>query len=98
MAIEARTITDTVSGIFEDIVPSNIVEAAATPAFLALDVDGLVALVGHDDVRVESEDIVFDAAIRWLQHEPAVRKVPEVVYRVMKDCVRLPLVLSLIHI
>ena len=46
-------------------------EASATPAFLALDVDALVLLAGDDAVRVKSEDEVYDAVARWLQHEPA---------------------------
>ena len=44
-------------------------------------------------VRVKSEDEVYDAVARWLQHEPAARKgAPDVLYRVMREAVRLPLV------
>ena len=52
----------------------------------------LVALVGDDYVRVKSEDIVYEAVSRWLRHEPAVRKAPDVLFRVMSEGVRLPLV------
>lgn len=39
--------------------------------FLSLSVDEVVLLLSRDELFVDSEEQIFDAAMRWLQHDPS---------------------------
>ena len=56
--------------------------------FLALHVDELVEILSSDDLNVKNEEIVFDAILRWINHDPENRK--QYIINLLK-CVRLGL-------
>ncbi|CUT99669.1 kelch protein 3 [Echinococcus multilocularis] len=45
--------------------------------FLSLSKEQLISLISSDHIRV-SEEQVFEAVLRWMRHDPAVRGTPEV--------------------
>ncbi|XP_055344386.1 kelch-like protein 2 [Paramacrobiotus metropolitanus] len=44
------------------------------PDFLLIDADKIADLITSDDLRVDKEDDVLDAVLRWLDHDQAGRK------------------------
>ncbi|VDK55316.1 unnamed protein product [Gongylonema pulchrum] len=54
---------------------------------MALPVEDVVAILSRDELFVESEEQIFDAAMRWLQHDSERTRYSP---RVLK-CVRMPL-------
>ncbi|KAM3723119.1 Kelch-like protein [Dirofilaria immitis] len=55
--------------------------------YLALSVDDLVTILSRDELFVESEEQMFDACMRWVQHNPERKQyLPRVL-----TCVRMPL-------
>ena len=48
----------------------------------------MLELVSHDELHVNSEEVVFDAVLKWVKHEPKARSeyLPELLTKV-----RLPL-------
>lgn len=55
--------------------------------FLGLTVDELISILSRDELFVESEEQIFEAAIRWIQYEPSRKDFSARVLR----AVRLPL-------
>ena len=41
---------------------------------LQLNVDELIELTASDDLNVKNEEIVFDTIVRWIDHDPEMRK------------------------
>lgn len=39
--------------------------------FLSLSVDEVILLLNRDELFVDNEGQIFDAAIRWLEHDPS---------------------------
>uniref|UniRef100_A0A915Q811 BTB domain-containing protein n=1 Tax=Setaria digitata TaxID=48799 RepID=A0A915Q811_9BILA len=55
--------------------------------YLALSVDDVVTILSRDELFVESEEQMFDACMRWVQHDPERKQyLPRVL-----TCVRMPL-------
>ncbi|VDK84207.1 unnamed protein product [Litomosoides sigmodontis] len=55
--------------------------------YLALSVDDLVTILNRDELFVESEEQVFDACLRWVQHNPERKQyLPRIL-----TCIRMPL-------
>nr|XP_023693783.1 kelch-like protein 10 [Paramormyrops kingsleyae] len=53
----------------------NFTEVASTSEeFLKLTLHQLCEVIEKDELRVEQEEVVFDAVLRWIFHEPASRK------------------------
>ncbi|XP_051501951.1 kelch-like protein 10 [Myxocyprinus asiaticus] len=42
--------------------------------FLELSVEHLEELIGHDELNVKQEDVVFEAILHWIDHSPEQRK------------------------
>ncbi|XP_072556595.1 kelch-like protein 10 [Paramormyrops kingsleyae] len=53
----------------------NFTEVASTSEeFLELSLPQLCDIIERDELNVRQEDVVFDAILRWVMHEPASRK------------------------
>jgi len=57
--------------------------------FLSLDVEHVCEIVSQDELHVTSEEVVFEAVVRWVKHE---REARESEMPRLLTCVRLPLV------
>ncbi|OWR50867.1 putative kelch protein 1 [Danaus plexippus plexippus] len=55
-------------------VKRHFVEVLESEEFLALDCDVLAALLDSDRITVPNEELVLDAVIRWMQHDPENRR------------------------
>lgn len=53
---------------------NNFWDISHQQEFLLLSVEQLVEILRQDCLRVKSEEMVFEAALRWLKHEPCTRK------------------------
>ncbi|KAL6727458.1 hypothetical protein Aduo_009331 [Ancylostoma duodenale] len=71
----------------ERFIEKNFVSISCAEKFLELSVEDVVELLSKDQLHVSSEEEVFSAALRWIEHSPERIKVLE---RVL-TCVRLHL-------
>ncbi|XP_065190337.1 kelch-like protein 3 [Sycon ciliatum] len=71
-----------------ELVKKNFKDVVLSSSFADLGLDGLMALLNNDDLVVEKEEQVYEAAMTWLEHDAEGRK--EHIGRVM-SCVRMPL-------
>ncbi|XP_039756369.1 kelch-like protein 3 [Pararge aegeria] len=55
-------------------VDRHFVEVLETEEFLALDAETLGSLLDSDRITVPDEEVLLDAVLRWMQHEPATRR------------------------
>ncbi|XP_055344383.1 kelch-like protein diablo [Paramacrobiotus metropolitanus] len=58
----------------EAMVLRNFVRISRGADFRLIDAEKMVDLIASDDLRVENEDDVLEAVMRWLDHDPAGRK------------------------
>lgn len=52
----------------------HFMEVIKNQEFLMLSADDVATLLQSDDLNVSSEESVFDALLRWLEHEPKTRQ------------------------
>ncbi|CAH2092512.1 unnamed protein product [Euphydryas editha] len=52
----------------------HFVEVLETEEFLALEADTLASLLDSDRLTVPNEEVILDAVIRWMQHDPEARR------------------------
>ncbi|XP_038222660.1 ring canal kelch homolog isoform X1 [Zerene cesonia] len=55
-------------------VHKHFVEVLETEEFLALDADTLAQLLASDQITVPNEEVILDAVVRWMQHDPERRR------------------------
>jgi len=73
----------------KDYILDTFVDVCRQEEFLDLNESKLVEILSNDDIFMESEETVFLAAIRWLDHDPASRSAN---FDRVLEHVRLPLV------
>ena len=64
-------------------------KVAVQPEFANMSLDMVLKITSDDDVRVRSEDVVFRAVKKWMEHAPVMRKTPAVVFQLLSGAVRL---------
>ncbi|XP_045774595.1 ring canal kelch homolog [Maniola jurtina] len=69
-------------------VDRHFVEVLETEEFLALEARALAALLDSDRITVPNEEVILDAVIRWMQHDPEARRAQ---LGALLEHVRLPL-------
>ncbi|XP_045500577.1 ring canal kelch homolog isoform X2 [Colias croceus] len=69
-------------------VHKHFVEVLETEEFLTLDADTLAQLLASDQITVPNEEVILDAVVRWMQHDPESRR-PQL--GALLEHVRLPL-------
>ena len=60
--------------VAEDCAKRNFSSVVESEDFLRLEVEQLLELLSADDLCVESEESVFEAALKWIKHDPAQRE------------------------
>ncbi|XP_047535849.1 kelch-like protein 3 [Vanessa atalanta] len=55
-------------------VERHFVEVLETEEFLGLEPDALASLLDSDRLTVPNEEVILDAVIRWMQHDPETRR------------------------
>nr|XP_002121338.1 kelch-like protein 24 isoform X1 [Ciona intestinalis] len=77
-----------VTKIAKEFARQNFIDVTQQNEFLQLTIDDVIDYLNDDDINVAREDLVFDAAIRWLRHQPNPTNLTQ---RVLES-VRLPFV------
>ena len=60
--------------VADDFAKRNFSAVIDSEEFLKLEVDQLLELFSANDLCVQSEELVFEAAVRWIKHGPAERE------------------------
>ncbi|XP_068747678.1 kelch-like protein 3 [Montipora capricornis] len=69
-----QTFSSSIQEEVEDFVLDNFMAVCKEDEFLSLPADSVCELFENDCLRVKSEEMVFEAALRWIGHDSSYRK------------------------
>lgn len=58
----------------ERIISANFQSVVESNAFICLSLDEIISLLGSDAIELQEEELFFEAAVRWISHDPSERK------------------------